>query len=48
VGAGVRPGVSGVRIDHYGILRTIEDLYGLPPLGHAAGATHLPGVGSTA
>ncbi|WP_432968336.1 alkaline phosphatase family protein [Dactylosporangium sp. CA-233914] len=41
VGAGVRPGDRTERIDHYTILRTIEDLYGLPPLGAAAQATPL-------
>ncbi|WP_433042904.1 alkaline phosphatase family protein [Dactylosporangium sp. CS-033363] len=38
-GAGVTPGDRAERIDHYAILRTIEDLYGLPPLGAAARAT---------
>jgi len=35
-GARVRPGVRPGRIDHYTVLRTIEDLYGLRPVGHAA------------
>jgi len=35
VGANVRPGVYGERLDHYRLLRTIEEAYGLPPLGRA-------------
>ncbi|GAA1568131.1 alkaline phosphatase family protein [Dactylosporangium maewongense] len=38
LGAGVTPGDRTARIDHYTILRTIEDAYGLPPLGAAADA----------
>jgi phosphatidylinositol-3-phosphatase len=38
-GAGIRPGLRAGRIDHYTILRTIEDFYGLPPIGAAAQAT---------
>jgi acid phosphatase len=41
LGAGVRPGDRPERVDHYAILRTIEDLYGLAPLGAAAQATPL-------
>ncbi|MER7273970.1 alkaline phosphatase family protein [Dactylosporangium sp. NPDC000244] len=41
LGAGVRPGDRVGRVDHYAILRTIEDAYGLPPLGAAAQATPL-------
>src|SRR4030095_15883324 len=37
VGANVRPGVYAERLDHYGLLRTIEDAYGLPALRHAEG-----------
>lgn len=36
VGARVRPGRYGERIDHYRVLRTIEDMYGLRPLGGSA------------
>jgi acid phosphatase len=32
------------RVDHYGLLRTIEDMYGLPPLGEAASARPLTGI----
>jgi acid phosphatase len=49
VGAGVRPGSSsGQRIDHYGVLRTIEDMYGLPPLGSAGGAAPITGIWTAA
>jgi len=41
VGANVRPGVYGERLNHYGLLRTIEDMYGLPALGRAATASPL-------
>ena len=33
VGAHVRPGRYAQRIDHYALLRTIEDAYGVAPLG---------------
>lgn len=39
VGAGVARGSSSQRVDHYSLLRTLEDAYGLSHLGHAAGAT---------
>jgi acid phosphatase len=35
-GAGVKPGVHPEPVDHYRVLRTIEALYGLPPIGEAA------------
>lgn len=37
-GAHVRTGRSGQPIDHYNVLRTLEDMYSLPPLGHATSA----------
>ncbi|MCP2336678.1 alkaline phosphatase family protein [Actinomadura rupiterrae] len=38
----VKPGyASGTQIDHYTLLRTLEDLYGLPALGSAASRTPL-------
>jgi acid phosphatase len=46
VGPMVRAGASGQRIDHYGVLRTLEDMYGLPPLGQAATATPISGIWS--
>jgi Phosphoesterase family len=39
VGANVRPGVYTERLNHYAMLRTIEDVYGLPRLGRAASAS---------
>jgi len=36
VGEHVRVGTSEQRIDHYSVLRTIEDAFGLPALGNAA------------
>jgi acid phosphatase len=35
-GAGVRPGRYGEPVDHYRVLRTIEAMFGLPPIGAAA------------
>jgi hypothetical protein len=35
-GAGVRPGTYPEAVDHYRILRTIEAMFGLPPIGAAA------------
>ncbi|MDE2291874.1 MAG: hypothetical protein KGL53_07310 [Elusimicrobia bacterium] len=45
-GAGVRPGaVSNDRQDHYGLLRTVEDAFGLGTLGNNdAGASPIQGV----
>ena len=37
-GAGVKHGMKKQFVNHYSLLRTIEDMYGLPPLGNAAGA----------
>ncbi|WP_327350484.1 alkaline phosphatase family protein [Streptomyces sp. NBC_01304] len=40
VGAHVKAGhQSSEQINHYGILRTLEDMYGLPALGNAASAS---------
>ena len=36
VGADVKPGKYDERIDHYRVLRTIEDMYGIPHLGNSA------------
>jgi hypothetical protein len=41
VGANVDPGVYAERLNHYTLLRTIEDVYGLPALGHAKAASPL-------
>jgi arylsulfatase A-like enzyme len=43
-GAGVAATTSDQRIDHYDLLRTLEDMYGLEPLGNAAGARPLTGI----
>jgi hypothetical protein len=41
----VIPGsVSTARTSHYGLLRTIEDAWGLPRLGHSAGAPAIAGI----
>src|SRR5215212_7977731 len=37
VGAKVRPGVYGERLNHYRLLRTIEEAYGWPALGRSKG-----------
>ena len=39
VGAGVMPGNYGETIDHYRVLRTIEDMYGLGHAGNSAART---------
>jgi acid phosphatase len=44
VGAGVRPTTSDQRVDHNALLRTLEEMYGLPPLGEAARAQPLTGI----
>ena len=38
MGEGVEPGAYPQALNHYNLLRTIEDMYGLPPLGQAAQA----------
>jgi hypothetical protein len=44
VGAHVAPGRYAQRIDHYGLLRTIEDAYGLAPVGNSAQAKPISGI----
>jgi hypothetical protein len=39
LGDHVRSGRYAQKINHYAVLRTIEDAYGLPALGHAAAAS---------
>jgi acid phosphatase len=46
VGPMVTTGAYDQRIDHYSLLRTVEDMYGLPPVGHAAAAAPLTGIWS--
>ena len=41
VGANVHRGVHPERLNHYKLLRTIEDIYGLPALGRAKAASPL-------
>jgi phosphatidylinositol-3-phosphatase len=43
-GAGVRAGRYATRLDHYDLLRTLEDMYALSPLGEAAHRTGLPSL----
>ena len=44
VGPMVKPGRYGQHIDHYNVLRTIEDMFGLKPLGHSANAKPITGI----
>jgi hypothetical protein len=41
VGQPVKPGSYSTRVTHYGILRTLLDMYALPCVGNACGATPL-------
>ena len=43
-GAGVRPGRVDEPVDHYRLLGTIEAMYGLPALGHAADTTPITDI----
>lgn len=43
VGPMVKPGAIGQRVNHYNVLRTIEDLYGLAPIGMSQSAAPLTG-----
>ena len=47
VGPMVHPGPTSQRIDHYSVLRTLEDMYGLPPLGEAASRQPISGIWTT-
>lgn len=38
VGAGIKPGHSKQYVGHYSVLRTLEEFYGLKPLGKSTGA----------
>jgi hypothetical protein len=44
VGPMVKPGKYSEKINHYNVLRTIEDMYGLPHLGGTATATSITDV----
>ena len=41
VGPMVKPGQYGENINHYNVLRTLEDMYGLSPLGNSASAASI-------
>jgi phosphatidylinositol-3-phosphatase len=41
VGPMVKPGTYSTRIDHYDVLRTIVDMYGLRPLGKSSAASRI-------
>jgi hypothetical protein len=43
-GAHVKPGRYATRADHYDLLRTLQDMYGLPPMGYAARRSALTGM----
>jgi acid phosphatase len=43
-GAGVKPGQYGPRLDHYHLLRTLQEIYGLTPTGFAARRPPLRGL----
>ena len=47
LGQRVRPGLYGERMNHYTLLRTLEQAYGLPPLGHAADVAPLQTIWTT-
>lgn len=44
LGGMVRPGKSAQRINHYTLLRTISEMYGLPHLGESKAQTSITGV----
>ena len=46
-GAGIKAGQYSETINHYNVLRTIEDMYGLPYAGSASSATPITDVFST-
>jgi acid phosphatase len=45
VGDGIAAGTWTTRANHYSLLRTIEDTFGLPPLGNAKSATPVGPLG---
>ena len=46
-GAGVRPGVYGEAINHYSVLSTVEQIYGLPKTGLAAATAPIASIWAT-
>ena len=47
VGSAVKPGNYGETINHYNVLRTLEDAYGLPYAGSSSSATPITDVWTT-
>ncbi|WP_373973786.1 hypothetical protein NT239_08955 [Chitinibacter sp. SCUT-21] len=47
VGAGIAPSVNYSRVDHYGVLRTLLDMYGLSPFARTVNAVPASGVWTT-
>jgi hypothetical protein len=43
-GVGVRPGRYAERTDHYGLLRTVEEMYALPRLGNSGAAAAVTAI----
>lgn len=43
-GARVKPGRYAARVDHYYLLRTLQDMYGLAPIGYSAQRVALSGL----
>lgn len=43
-GAGIKPGAYGQPINHYSVLATIQEIFGLPRTGQAAGAAAVGGI----
>ena len=43
-GANIHPGLYGEHVNHFDILRTVEDIYGLPYAGASSGATTIRDV----
>jgi hypothetical protein len=44
VGQPVKPGTYPQRVDHYGVLRTLLDMYGLACMGNSCGASPITGI----
>jgi phosphatidylinositol-3-phosphatase len=44
VGAGIKPGSSAQYLTHYSLLRTLNDMYRLKPIGDAAAAQPIRGI----
>lgn len=44
VGANIKPGQYGETVNHYNVLATLEQLYGLSPVGNSAGAAAITDI----